>query len=185
VSSDQQTRWKIHLGSGWDLNAEERWLARQAADGWLLKAGFLCVYSFRKAEPGSYTYRIDFRSIAQKELPEYVNLFTDAGWEHVQSASYYHVFRKESDGASPPEIYSDRESLRAMYRRLVLFHALFLACFAGLLAHDFFTSSATPPTRILETFWSLQLAVIGVGSYSLMRLLLMMTRLRKPADAIS
>lgn len=98
---------------------EERWLSRMARQGWFLKKVPLVFYRFVKGEPGEWVYRIDYRGGAKVDRSEYLGLFKDAGWEFVTMAAGRFYFRTQSGAGPAPEIFTDKDSRVALYRRIV------------------------------------------------------------------
>lgn len=92
----------------WNFEEEQTWLEEQAKEGWLLeKKSF--NYHFIKAEPQEMVYRIDFFSVKKEKKDEYIRLFTESGWELVQSSASWHYFRIPADKYDV-DIYSDTQS---------------------------------------------------------------------------
>ncbi|MBN1438207.1 MAG: DUF2812 domain-containing protein [Anaerolineales bacterium] len=89
-------------------------------EGWhLAEFGFPGGYGFRKGEPKRYAYRMDFQTSAMKDREAYLQLFRDAGWEHVGHLSAWEYFRKESHPGEEPEIFTDPESKIQKNRRVM------------------------------------------------------------------
>lgn len=98
-----------------DKDADERFLNNMSAKGYALKRFFLGFYTFKKSQPGEYTYRIeliqDRDSLDKKEL---YSLIEDVGGELVQTWGIWAIFRKKGDF----ELYSDNESKISYYKRI-------------------------------------------------------------------
>jgi hypothetical protein len=107
----------------WQDEDEEEWLNEMAAKGLhLQRVNFPCFYYFIEGEPSTYVYRLDFKSSPKTDMNEYLQLFADAGWEHVgQFFNGWQYFRKAVAPGETAEIYSDAESKMAKYNRLMLF----------------------------------------------------------------
>ena len=104
----------------WQDEKEEAWLAEMAKQGLLLEQVSLPGrYEFRSAEAGNYVYRLDYRHPARMEKDAYLQLFQDAGWEHLGSLSGWQYFRKIARAEEPLDIYTDVESKVEKYRRLL------------------------------------------------------------------
>jgi len=114
---------KFRIFMAWQDEKEEDWLNEMSAKGFLLhKVVFPGFYHFETGEPASYTYRLDFKTYPQKDMDQYLQLFADAGWEHVgQFFNGWQYFRKAVIPGEEAEIYSDAESKIAKYHRLMLF----------------------------------------------------------------
>ncbi len=126
MSPSKDTRFAFRSNLILDPAREESWLEQQARNGWHLKSANIFGYSLRRGMASKIAYRLDFRLLSRKQLPEYLSLFADAGWEHVCGTGMFIYFRRGVHGGPVPEIYSDRESLIGMYRRLLFFCSLFL-----------------------------------------------------------
>ena len=111
----------------WQDDREEEWLAAMSREGWhLSELGFPGVYSFRKGEPKPYVYRLDFQTSRMKDRGVYLQLFRDAGWEHIGSMSAWEYFRKEAKPGEQPEIFTDPESKILKYQRVLAVLVIFL-----------------------------------------------------------
>ncbi|NLL48245.1 MAG: DUF2812 domain-containing protein [Firmicutes bacterium] len=99
---------------------EEVWLNRMAASGWHCTDYFFCRYIFTKGEPGEYTYRIQLldNSPDHPENAEYLELLADAGIEVISSHLRWVYLRKKT-AAGPFELFSDRESRIAHYKKII------------------------------------------------------------------
>jgi hypothetical protein len=104
----------------WQDDAEEAWLRKMSQQGWRLSnANLFCFYTFQADQPADYVYRLDYQTPAKKEAPDYLQLFQDAGWEHVAELSSWHYFRKLHQQGEEPQIFTDVESKIAKYQRLL------------------------------------------------------------------
>ncbi len=92
---------------------EEAWLEGMSAQGWhLVGVSSLGIYTFEQGQPERRTYKIDFRQISrQRDLDDYVALFTDSGWTCVspRASAYNYYFYSPATGANQ-EIFSDLPS---------------------------------------------------------------------------
>lgn len=107
----------------WEDEKEERWLEQMASQGWHLVSGPL-LYKFARGVPAQVRYRLDYPPQDQN-LQEYLRLCSDAGWERAMEFSGWQYFRTASPTA--PEIYTDKVSRIAKYRRLLSL-SLLLSC---------------------------------------------------------
>jgi hypothetical protein len=64
---------------------------------------------------------------------EYLQLFTDAGWEFVDEMMGWQYFRKESLSGEEPQIFTDPESKIQKYQRLLGYFIIFLPIWVVLL----------------------------------------------------
>ena len=92
----------------WQDQDEEAWLAEMSRKGLHLQSvGYVGMYRFVRGEPTDYAYRLDFQSSTKEELGNYVQLFEDAGWEHVGQLGAWHYFRAPIVEGEAPEIFTD------------------------------------------------------------------------------
>jgi len=98
---------------------EERWLSERARQGWFLKSIPVLFYRFKKGQPGDWVYRIDYRGSSKVDRKEYLGLFKDAGWEFAASSTGRYYFRTKRGQGPMPEIFTDKDSRVALYRRIV------------------------------------------------------------------
>jgi hypothetical protein len=111
----------------WQDAQEEAWLASMAQAGWHLKSvGLPCVYLFGRGEPTAYTYRLDYMPADKAKLPEYIQIFRDAGWEYVGEMSNWRYWRKQVAQGETAEIFTDTESKIRKYQRLLAYMGFFL-----------------------------------------------------------
>ncbi|KAB8126629.1 DUF2812 domain-containing protein [Gracilibacillus oryzae] len=111
-------KFKLFLGP--NIHKEEEWLTEMSKKGLHLKKYRLFNYFFEEDPEQSYVYQIDFRQEATKD---YLQLYEDAGWEHVTNAmSIFHYFRKEASNTDVKKIYSDKNSIQDNYKRMLIFY---------------------------------------------------------------
>ncbi len=104
----------------WDDEKEEAWLRGMAQQGWHLQAvTFPGRYHFEQGTPRDDVYRLDFFT-EHRDKAAYLQLFHDAGWEHVEEYGSWEYFRKEAVNGEAPEIFTDPESKIKKYQRLLL-----------------------------------------------------------------
>jgi hypothetical protein len=111
----------------WQDDKEEIWLCKMAEKGFHLEGiTFPCVYQFRRGDPTKFVYRLDYQTLKMKDRESYLQLFSDAGWEHVGKMGGWEYFRKSYQNGSPPDIYSDAESKVKKYQRIMTYLVIFL-----------------------------------------------------------
>ncbi len=121
-----ETCWKFRWFWAWQDEREEAWLGSMSREGWhLSEFGFPGVYYFRKGEPKNFVYRLDFQTSRMKDREAYLQLFRDAGWEHLGNMSAWEYFRKEARPGEEPEIFTDPESKIQKYQRVLRFLVIF------------------------------------------------------------
>lgn len=99
---------------------EEEYLSSMHEKGWKLKKitlpGF---YHFEKCEPGKVSYRLDYNQEGLKNKTEYVQMFSDCGWDYLFDMAGYSYFRKEGDmDQKSEEIFCDDASRLDMMKRV-------------------------------------------------------------------
>lgn len=106
----------------WQDEQEEAWLSEMATRGYHLeKPQLFGVYHFHVGDPDNVIYRLDFNVIGKKDRESYLQLFQDAGWEHVRGLSFWAYFRKQCKPGETAEIFSDTDSKIQKYRRIITF----------------------------------------------------------------
>lgn len=145
----------------WQDEKEEAWLAEKAREGLHLQdVSPFGLYHFQKGQPGDYVYRLDFQSLKAKDRESYLQLFEDAGWEHIGDMGGWVYFRHQVSNTDLPEIYSDLESKIGKYQRVLAFLVILLPIMVILLPNAY-------RTDLLGGFASF---VVGVLSAVLMLL---------------
>ncbi|HML51933.1 MAG TPA: DUF2812 domain-containing protein [Propionicimonas sp.] len=105
-----------------DFDKEERWLNEMAGAGWLLQKRGI-GYRFSAIEPGSVVVRVDYRDrvLSRADFDNYVVLFADSGWQHLDGSRWGGSQYFAATGADPDaDIFSDAESRAERYRRSLL-----------------------------------------------------------------
>jgi hypothetical protein len=110
----------------WNDAKEEAWLLEMSQEGLHLKKVSLGSYEFVQGEPTNYVYRLDYRSLKSKEKESYLQIFKDAGWEHIGDMSGWVYFRINAEPGETPEIFSDAESKMGKYQRVIMYLVIFL-----------------------------------------------------------
>lgn len=130
---ERSTIRKFRLFWAWQDEKEEAWLREMAQQGWhLVSPDFPGFYTFQQEEPRDIVYRLDFIT-SKIDRDEYMQLFEDAGWEHVGAMMSWQYFRKEAKAGQDPEIYTDPESKIQKYLRLFGYMLIFLPIWVILL----------------------------------------------------
>ncbi len=159
-----------------DHGKEQRWLEAMTSRGWFLKSIFIGWYRFVKRPPAAVVHRADYRGGLKTDRKEYLGLFKDAGWEFVTVSAGWYYFRTPAGRGREPEIFSDRESLLALNRRIITGATVILA----VLLIDL-NNILNPRMHHgwFSTFLSVLLALMaGLMGYGLVRLHLRNKRLK-------
>ncbi|MBS4201841.1 DUF2812 domain-containing protein [Bacillus sp. FJAT-49732] len=110
-------KFKLFLAS--DVEKEEQWLTELSSKGLHLIKYRLGLYYFEEDPNHSYVYQIDFRDADD----DYFQLYKDTGWEHIESfIQKFHYFRTPANKESLKKLYSDRESVKETFQRMVQFY---------------------------------------------------------------
>ncbi len=129
------SKMKLHFFTVADYEEEEIWLRNHHKNG-LRFVKFIppCFFLFEPCTPEDVIYRLDYKN--GKQSSDYVQIFSDYGWEYLDSFGGWFYFRKpaseiqiESDG----EIFSDAASKADMIRhiiqtRMLPLFLIFLSC---------------------------------------------------------
>ena len=113
----------------WQDEKEEAWLHEMAMQGFHLRSVSLPgFYEFKTGEPRDDYYRMDYIT-DRKDYQNYLQLFKDAGWEHLGEMGGWQYFRTMGEGNAIPEIYTDKDSKAQKYQRLIVILIVFLPIF--------------------------------------------------------
>jgi hypothetical protein len=119
--------WLSFLNSGETVDMER--LQKRAQEGWLVTRFRGFSYVLQEAPPQTLQFAIDYKDHPD---PEYFELFEAAGWSHVDSLAYIHLFKAPLD--APPlmtDVQSRIDVLRQevqRYRRKTLIPSLLFIC---------------------------------------------------------
>ena len=91
---------------------EEKFLSEMHENGWCFAhVSFPGFYHFEKCEPKQVSYRLDYNQEGIRNKREYVQMFSDCGWEYIEDFVGYSYFRKEEQ---PGE---EREEIQRFWRQ--------------------------------------------------------------------
>lgn len=100
---------------------EEKYLREQHKNGWkFIGVNCLGMYHFQRCEPEDVVYQLDYNPDSSLQKSEYIQMFSDCGWEYLQNYFGYSYFRKaasEMDGTKE-EIFCDDASRLDMMKRV-------------------------------------------------------------------
>ncbi len=111
-----------------DWEEEQRYLRQQHAAGWkFVRFITPCLYQFERCAPQEVVYQLDYNPAAENK-PDYLQMFRDCGWEHVQDVGGYSCFRKPVSAMQngEEEIFCDDGSRLDMLRRVFRGRVVFL-----------------------------------------------------------
>ncbi len=174
---DTKTLVKHKWFWAWNDDREEAWLSQMAQEGWHLQSlGLPGEYTFVAGEPRQDVYRLDY-IIDRKEYQNYLQLFQDAGWEHIGQMGGWQYFKTRMQGSRVPEIYTDNASKQQKYARLMLLLFIFLPIFIFLATRQVPAGSNIYDLySIVKLFFSL---ILILFAYAIVRIGLRILRLRK------
>lgn len=107
----------------WQDQEEEAWLEKMSHEGFHLKQPrSLGRYQFIPGRPSDYVYRLDFQdSLKNKSKDDYLQLFTETGWEYLGEMGGWQYFRKSSQTSEGSEIFTDPDTKIAKYNRYLTY----------------------------------------------------------------
>lgn len=114
---DQKTEFRLFTVPQW--KQEEAYLRRQHQAGWkFTHVTGLGFYHFTACQPEDVVYQLDYP--LENQGAEYLQIFSDCGWEYIQTFWGYSYFRKPVSAMNgPEEIFGDDESRLDMIRRVI------------------------------------------------------------------
>jgi hypothetical protein len=101
-----------------DFEEEQEFLSSQHNAGWRLTDIRGKRYFFEECDKEAVIYQIDFNP-NEKRKSEYVQLFTDFGWESITEKDGRFYFSKPALQCSEEKIFSDRETKIAMCKKII------------------------------------------------------------------
>lgn len=128
-----ETKKEVRYFTIFNHEDEQEYLRQNHMAGWkFVKVTGLGMYHFEKCEPEDVVYQLDYNKEGLSQKNEYVQMFSDCGWEYIQDFFGYSYFRKSAemmDGEE--EIFNDDSSKMAMMERVYkgrLVPLLFVFC---------------------------------------------------------
>ena len=115
---DTKTELKFFSVPEW--KKEEKYLREQHKNGWeFVNVSGFGLYHFKKCQPKDVVYQLDYNPDSVSNKAEYVQMFSDCGWEYLQNFVGYSYFRKDaSEVGDNEEIFCDNESRLDMMKRV-------------------------------------------------------------------
>lgn len=104
-----------------DWEEEEAYLSQRHREGWRFTGVRLPgLYGFERCEPQEVAYRLDYNPEGRAHREEYVQMFSDCGWEYIQDYVGYSYFRKAAPASErDAEIFCDDASRLDMMERVM------------------------------------------------------------------
>lgn len=174
---EKKTIQKFKWFWSWNDEKEEAWLMQMASEGWHLAGlGLPGTYFFESGDPRKDVYRLDYIN-NQKDYQNYLQLFKDAGWEHIGIMGGWQYFRKPMQGDLEPEIYTDNASKAQKYKRILIFLVILLpALIMGVLRPSTGGSSLSEFYSIFKTILGL---ILILYVYAMLRIFQRILQLQK------
>ena len=100
---------------------EQAYLQYRHGQGWALdRVSAQCIYHFTRCQPEDVVYQLDYNREPMRHKEDYVQMFTDCGWEYIQDSMGYYYFRKPKAkmGADEQGIFCDDASRLDMILRV-------------------------------------------------------------------
>ena len=174
---------KIKWFWAWQDEKEEAWLNSMSQKGWhLFSVGLPCIYRFQVGESRDYVYRLDYQIHRKEDQQDYLQLFSDAGWEHVGQMSGWHYFRKEAKEEETMEIFTDVESKVTKYKRLLTYLTFFVVIQAICLVtfvNNVWSDNPYSWWGIIRAISLLVPLIMGILMYAIIKLMLRIRQLRR------
>lgn len=103
-----------------EYEKEAEYLREMHKQGWkFVKFTIPVVYKFEKCEPEDVIYQLDYNKDGSEHKGEYVQMFSDCGWEYIGECMGYSYFRKHVEEMNgEEEIFSDDASKLEMLDRV-------------------------------------------------------------------
>ena len=104
-----------------DWEEEQAYLSLRHREGWRFTGVRLPgLYGFERCEPQEVAYRLDYNPEGRAHREEYVQMFSDCGWEYIQDYVGYSYFRKAAPASErDAEIFCDDASRLDMMERVL------------------------------------------------------------------
>lgn len=115
---DKKTVFKLF--SIFQYQQEEEYLSSMHEMGWkLTRIVFPGFYHFERCSPGNTAYRLDYNQEGIKNKAEYVQMFSDCGWDYLfDFAGYSYFFKEGGQNQEKEEIFCDDASRYDMMKRV-------------------------------------------------------------------
>jgi hypothetical protein len=102
-----------------EFREEAAWLSFMHRQGWKFISTNGKKYEFEQCEPEDWIYQLDFKENGVAE-EDYIQMFTDYGWEYTFHYGKWFYFRKMKTNAEEDlSIFSDKESRIELCKRVI------------------------------------------------------------------
>jgi len=151
-----KTQWKYF--SIMEHEKEEEYLRDMHKCGWkFTHVSGLGAYHFESCEPEDVIYQLDYNQEGLNHKDEYVQLFTDCGWQYLQDYCGYSYFRKSAKDMKngEEEIFCDDASRLQMMDRVFKGRLVpLLVLFFCILVPQFFLNLFVYHHYVLASFFA-------------------------------
>ncbi len=117
-------------------------------------------------------------SFYKKELGEYLQLFTDAGWEHLGRLGGWQYFRKAVQPGEQAEIFTDVDSKIQKYSRVMMFLVILLPVYF-IMIPTLANQEGSLFISIIGVIYTLIMIVLSGGIIALMRRISQLKKLKQ------
>ncbi len=117
MTTKKQFKWF----SIFQYEEEQDYLRKMHQKGWrFVKVTGFGMYHFEECSPEDVVYQLDYNKEGLENKEEYVKMFEDCSWEHIQDYAGYSYFRKKvSESGEAEEIFCDDASKIQMMERVI------------------------------------------------------------------
>lgn len=153
-----------------DMDDEAKYLHEMSMKGLHFETKKGMQYTFKKGDTKNYFYHLSYYEKDKRDSERYLQNYEDAGWENIfhekgEFDGIWNYFRIEAEsGESDPNIFSDRVSRVALYRRLLgswrSLLAMIVICLLFMLFICYFLG--THPTHLTAVFMPLGVIVMVI-----------------------
>ena len=162
-------RYKLFFVS--DMDEEAVYLHEMSLQGYHFVTKKGMQYVFRQGEPKNYFYHLGYYEKDKRDGERYLDNYVEAGWENIfhEKAEFdgvWNYFRIEMPIGEPePNIFSDRVSRLALYKRLLSSWRTLLAVdiicfFFTIFVYVFLTNHPMNMTSVYQTLCAVLILVI-------------------------
>ena len=115
-----ETKKEFRFFSILEHKKEEEYLRRMHQSGWrFIRVSGFGKYLFEKCEPEDVIYQLDYHPQPKERYADYLQMFRDCGWEHIQDyAGYGYFYKRAADMNGKEGIFNDDDSKIAMMGRV-------------------------------------------------------------------
>ena len=167
---DQKRSFRFFTVPEWEK--EQDYLRNEHKKGWKFRhVNLLGMSSFDRCEPEDVVYQLDFNPDGIKNKSEYIQMFSDCGWEYIQDYVGYSYFRKPVSQMSSEDegIFCDENSRIDMIKRVFKGRVIPLLCifFIVIIPNMFLQNGIREMMTVLFVLYVVILTSFGVQFWKL------------------